>query len=170
MNKSNYFHFRFVIDPEIIYHDKPCYKLGHSNHTSLATGGVCVAAFLEKDGVLIDSLKEGETADRIVWSMSRTSKKDVYWKKKARNITYGKAIKGIDVLYSENWNYNEVRAIALELAHRVETEFNLHKSAGNIWQSIKNSFSIDAFVRSGLKTENFTFKAPIIVTGSQATL
>lgn len=166
MFKSNFFHFRQIqIGSQSPFHI--LYGLGQSNETALPTGGICVGAFLTKDGFLLpeNSTKEQNLeADGIIWAISRASDKENYWKKKARQITRGKAVKNVDVLISRNHDYPIVKQIANELARRVDHEFRTHKHAEQFWNHIKNSFSIDAFVDSGMKTvDNIVSADPLNV-------
>ena len=151
MFKSNFFNYRFIK----IGSQSPTqhlYDLGKSNSTALSKGGVCVGAFLFKDGVMVDQKQDGTDSDQIIWSISRCSDKENYWRMKARQITKGKALKGEDVLISKNYEYDIVKKIANHLANIVNLSF--HNKHNKFWENIKNSFNIDSWVENQFQSKN----------------
>lgn len=167
MFKSNYFHYRWVETGSISPFQK-LYQLGRSNSTAQSKGGVCIGAFLLKDGRILDEKEDGKEATQIVWAISRCSDKENYWRAKARKIVKGKALKRDEVFISQNYDYESVKKIANKLAEVVNVEFS--KNRLKFWQNIKNSFNIDAWVANGFEAKNVVVQVDPIIAGIGGTV
>jgi hypothetical protein len=153
MFKNNFFHYRWVETASISPFQK-MYTLGRSNSTALSHGGICIGVFLMKEGrVLIDE-EDSYGSDQIVWSISRCSSKDNYWREKARWITQGKAFEKSEVLISNNYDYDTVKKIANHLAEVVNIAF--HQKRNGFFEQIKSTFSIDSWVENNFQSKNVT--------------
>lgn len=166
MFKLNYFHYRWIETGHVF--GRTHYNIGRSNPTALPKGGICIGAFLIKDGVILNENEDGKEATQIAWAVSRCSDKDNYWKSKARKIVKGKAFKRDEVLYSQNYDYETVKKIANKLADVVDMAF--YNNRIKYWENIKNSFNIDSWVANEFKSVNVVVEVDPMVAGIGGTI
>lgn len=155
MKKSNTFHYRWVHTGNQTPMN-PLYNLGRSNSSALSKGGMTIAAYLRNKETkeLVQSIGElPEDQFEIVWAVVICSNKENYNRQEARTLTAKIASEDSNVLVSKNHSWERVKEISTKVVNETLIVMTKrHWKRGSIRETLKNSFNIDSYVESGMKS------------------